>query len=523
MSAQHPGEVVTFYSYKGGTGRSMLLANLAWLLAANQKKVLVIDWDLEAPGLHRYFRPFLVDPELTETPGLIDAVWSLITRVMSQESTAPRTLDPTHLNLAGFDFEDFITPLDWKFEVPGGIDFIGAGRQGGTYSERVNTFDWKYFYEIGGGRLLDHWKADIVARYDYVLIDSRTGVSDTSGICTAQLPDSLVACLTLNRQSIDGVAAVLESVRAWQKKAIQTNQPRIGLRRKQAEIYPIATRIENSEKERLDSARRRVRSVFQAFLNMSTSAEERAYWDDMEVTYRPFYAYEEILAGFGDPAGAAGSANTLLSEVERIGRRLFDMPRLAMPQITEPDRQSALGKYSFGPMSGKEPTTALEESYPGSSDVEFQRSIYAKEVRWRNGGFRYRDLLSRREVQLIKAEERASFSREMAFFYTNSELVPAFRDKTFYAFALFWGGAFLLSLWTSFSWIKLSPYSLVEFRNSEVTVLAFLGYMAIMVFSLLAAYRSSLKPFGTSLSDIVRLCILGPLARDIEDYGATRT
>jgi MinD-like ATPase involved in chromosome partitioning or flagellar assembly len=53
------GEIITFYSYKGGTGRSMALANvahiLAWRIAAPGKRVLAIDWDLEAPGLHKYF------------------------------------------------------------------------------------------------------------------------------------------------------------------------------------------------------------------------------------------------------------------------------------------------------------------------------------------------------------------------------------------------------------------------------------------------------------------------------------
>ncbi len=30
--------------------------------------------------------------------------------------------------------------------------------------------------------------------YDYILVDSRTGVSDTAGICTVQMPDTLVVC-----------------------------------------------------------------------------------------------------------------------------------------------------------------------------------------------------------------------------------------------------------------------------------------------------------------------------------------
>jgi MinD-like ATPase involved in chromosome partitioning or flagellar assembly len=54
MHSDQRGEIITFYSYKGGTGRSMALANVACLLAARPEcqgeGVLMIDWDLEAPG-----------------------------------------------------------------------------------------------------------------------------------------------------------------------------------------------------------------------------------------------------------------------------------------------------------------------------------------------------------------------------------------------------------------------------------------------------------------------------------------
>jgi MinD-like ATPase involved in chromosome partitioning or flagellar assembly len=44
-------KIVTFYSYKGGVGRSMALANAAAQLANKHGlRVIVIDWDLEAPG-----------------------------------------------------------------------------------------------------------------------------------------------------------------------------------------------------------------------------------------------------------------------------------------------------------------------------------------------------------------------------------------------------------------------------------------------------------------------------------------
>lgn len=48
-------KTITFFSYKGGVGRSLLLANIARYLALLNKRVFVIDFDLEAPGLHYKF------------------------------------------------------------------------------------------------------------------------------------------------------------------------------------------------------------------------------------------------------------------------------------------------------------------------------------------------------------------------------------------------------------------------------------------------------------------------------------
>lgn len=62
--------IVTFYSYKGGVGRTFALANVAVLLAKRGKRVLLMDWDLEAPGLHRYFKPFMANESFPQE-GLI--------------------------------------------------------------------------------------------------------------------------------------------------------------------------------------------------------------------------------------------------------------------------------------------------------------------------------------------------------------------------------------------------------------------------------------------------------------------
>ena len=42
---------ITFYSYKGGVGRSMALANVAYKAVKEGLKVVVLDFDLEAPGI----------------------------------------------------------------------------------------------------------------------------------------------------------------------------------------------------------------------------------------------------------------------------------------------------------------------------------------------------------------------------------------------------------------------------------------------------------------------------------------
>lgn len=72
------GSVVTFYSYKGGVGRSFALANVGVLLSRWGFRVLCIDFDLEAPGLAHFFGSVDHDPAtrdwLQKAPGLVELV-----------------------------------------------------------------------------------------------------------------------------------------------------------------------------------------------------------------------------------------------------------------------------------------------------------------------------------------------------------------------------------------------------------------------------------------------------------------
>jgi CO dehydrogenase nickel-insertion accessory protein CooC1 len=152
------GKVITFYSYKGGTGRSMALANIAWILASNGKKVLVIDWDLEAPGLHRYFSPFLADPELQSTTGFIDFLSEYV------DASLTKPVEPKDDWYVPFtDLKGFTTSLiNTNFLSNGTIDFICAGKQDAEYASKVNTFDWIVFYQkFQGGAFLNIVKNQI--------------------------------------------------------------------------------------------------------------------------------------------------------------------------------------------------------------------------------------------------------------------------------------------------------------------------------------------------------------------------
>lgn len=175
--------MVTFYSYKGGVGRSFALANIAILLARWGYRVLTIDWDLEAPGLHEYFAPLMGNPPET---GIVELV-----NDFSAGTLGPATSYVTHLSIAD-----------------GVVDLIAAGVKDGGYAQRVQGIDWADLYQRGFADALEDLRKDWVTNYDFVLIDSRTGWADIANICTAHLPDRLVLVFTANEQSISGAVEV---------------------------------------------------------------------------------------------------------------------------------------------------------------------------------------------------------------------------------------------------------------------------------------------------------------------------
>ena len=311
---QPKGRVITFYSYKGGTGRTMLLANVAWILASNGKRVLTIDWDLEAPGLHHYFYPFLVDRELGASDGLMEMVVDYAAEVVTPRGAESADAHDRWLEERA-DITRYAVSLDWPFPGEGRLDFVPAGRQGPSYAVCVNTFDWRMFYErLSGGNFFEIVRQRLKERYDYILIDGRTGVSDTAGICTVQMPDRLVVCFTLSEQNIRGAAAISASVRSqWKRLSKGPDDNR--------RILPIITRVEQSEKIRLDAARNRARALFGSILEPTDIGDWDTYWGKAEAPYVPYYAYEETLAVFADQPRVE---NSILSSCENLTAVLTD-------------------------------------------------------------------------------------------------------------------------------------------------------------------------------------------------------
>jgi len=301
MSLEKPGQVITFYSYKGGTGRSMALANVACLLAQRQtegKGVLMVDWDLEAPGLHRFFRDRFErrlaytgdrDRALDREPGLIDLFMELDAATQSgEEWTEENTSDL-------FDtvkLEQFVLETD----IPS-LHLLKAGRFDEKHSSHVNTFPWEALYHRVPW-LIRSLAERLAEQYEYVLIDSRTGFTDISGICTMLMPDKLVVVFTPNRQNLLGIVDLVRRVTNYRKQSDDW-RPLV--------LFPLPSRIEMAEPTLRDAWRYgdpdkeiigyqpQLEEIFQEVYDLP-KCDLESYFDEVQVQHVPSYAYGEEIA-----------------------------------------------------------------------------------------------------------------------------------------------------------------------------------------------------------------------------------
>jgi MinD-like ATPase involved in chromosome partitioning or flagellar assembly len=181
---------ITFYSYKGGVRRTCALANCARALIASGKKVVLMDLDLEAPGLQHFF-----DIKKEHPKGFAEYLDACLT------TGIPKNLD------------DYIHPCKGD---KGEAWLMPAGRHGEAgYLQFLQNTTWNDFYtQQQGYKILENLRGHIIERFkpDYVFIDARTGLSEIGGIATHQLADVVVLLFNLNNQNIDGAKYVFDSI-----------------------------------------------------------------------------------------------------------------------------------------------------------------------------------------------------------------------------------------------------------------------------------------------------------------------
>jgi tetratricopeptide (TPR) repeat protein len=186
----------------------LALANVAVQLARMGSNVLIVDWDLEAPGLDRYF----TSPTANELPGVSTSTPRDRTGLMGLLHDASVRRDARCSKLywqsriveisvpAAEPSPSLPTPLS-----PRQIDFLPSGYGGEEYAKRLAEFSWvSFFSDAHGAEWLEDLRDQWADEYEFVLIDSRTGLTDSGGVCTIQMPHMLVLVFTANDQSLDG-------------------------------------------------------------------------------------------------------------------------------------------------------------------------------------------------------------------------------------------------------------------------------------------------------------------------------
>jgi cellulose biosynthesis protein BcsQ len=335
------GEIVTFYSYKGGVGRTMALANVAVLLANWGYRVLMVDWDLEAPGLEYYFTSYGgVDKEhIVQQEGIVDLL--------------------RHSRLAEWQ-EAVVEIPSLSFEKPGRrsgtstfqhpLHLLTAGQRTNktAYFAALRQIDFRAFYmEEGGDELVETMRMEWMERYDFILVDSRTGITDIGGICTVQLPDMVVLFFTANEQSLEGILEVAQ-------RANDVRQ-QLPFDRYNLLYIPVPSRVE--VREEFETSQRWISRFAEAFADIyddwiSRSLDRHAFLERSKIPYMAYFSYGEKLPvlehGTNDPESLGywyeNLAALIANNLEAV--ELFMKNRTAfIERIVKTDRLN--GQYNY--------------------------------------------------------------------------------------------------------------------------------------------------------------------------------
>ena len=203
-------KVITFYSYKGGVGRTLALANIAQRLANDFGKVVaVMDFDLEAPGLHHKFTPDFKSLKIKK--GLVDYIYEFAVNNKIEPLIKPFSLQ---------------LPKERKEAKP--IYIIPAGNTNQSeYWQKLAAISWhEMFYKPNsqGVNFILNLKKQIEKELnpDFLLIDSRTGITEISGITISLLADECVVVSVNNKENFTGSEQVINSIRSSENTFLKT-------------------------------------------------------------------------------------------------------------------------------------------------------------------------------------------------------------------------------------------------------------------------------------------------------------
>ena len=188
------GKIISFYSYKGGVGRTIALIQTAYLLADKGKKVAIIDLDIEAPSFKNIFKQSIRSKE-----GLVNYLYKKMYDIKDEEPIYNLKM-VTKLNI-GTSGEVYVVP---------------AGELDLEYVKMLEGLKEKRIYE--NGYILEFIK-ELTKRYnlDYVLLDSRTGINNWGALSITDIADEVFLLAYPNEENISGTNLILDIIKERKK------------------------------------------------------------------------------------------------------------------------------------------------------------------------------------------------------------------------------------------------------------------------------------------------------------------
>ena len=178
--------IVSVHSFRGGTGKSNLTANLSATIAQKGYRVGVIDTDIQSPGIHVLFG---MDEEKMDR-SLNDYLWGKC----AIEETAYDVTPVLHVGRGSVAV------------MGGGIYLIPSSIKAGEIARILREG-----YDVG---MLNDGFRDLVERLklDYLLIDTHPGLNEETLLSIA-ISDALIIILRPDQQDFQGTAVTVDVAR----------------------------------------------------------------------------------------------------------------------------------------------------------------------------------------------------------------------------------------------------------------------------------------------------------------------